>query len=244
MTDSSSHVRPPRVPSPGVAVVTGAGRGIGRAVAQRLAAGGHAVVAVARTAAEVEATAASMPDIVAVVADVGTETGIAAAAAAADGLDRPLTAWVNNAAHVERIPLDRLDAAAWDRTLDVNLRGAFLGTRAAFDRMREAGGGTIVNIASLSGLLGVEKFPGLIAYNVSKAGLAALTEAVGLEGRADGVRCVALAPGAVDTEMLRRAAPHLRPGVVPADIAELVAFLLTPAAAPLTGVVIPILSNA
>ena len=180
----------------------------------------------------------------AVTADVGTDAGVEAAAAASDRLGLPLTAWVNNAAVVERIPLEQLDAAAWDRTMAVNLRGAFLGCRAALARMAPAGGGTIVNVASLSGVAGVEKFPGLLAYNVSKAGLVALTEAVGLEARPLGVRCVALAPGAVDTDMLRRAAPHLRPGVTPADIAELVAFLLTQAAAPLTGVVIPVLSNA
>jgi NAD(P)-dependent dehydrogenase (short-subunit alcohol dehydrogenase family) len=72
----------------------------------------------------------------------------------------------------------------------------------------------------------------------------ALSEAVALEGRAHGVRCICLSPGAVDTEMLRRAAPHLRPGVTPDDVAEIVAFLLSAAAAPLTGVNIPIFSNA
>src|SRR5438552_1941490 len=81
--------------------------------------------------------------------------------------------------------------------------------RAAWRLMREASGGVIVNIGSLSGVANVEKFPGLAAYNVSKAGLISLTEAVALEGRPHRIRCVALSPGAVDTEMLRRAAPQL-----------------------------------
>jgi len=80
-------------------------------------------------------------------------------------------------------------------------------------------------------------------YNVAKAGVIALTEAVALEGKPHRIRCVCLSPGAVDTDMLRRAAPHLRPGVTPADVAAIIAFLVTPAAAPLSGSNIPIFSN-
>ena len=98
-------------------------------------------------------------------------------------------------------------------------------------------------MASLSGVANVEKFPGLASYNVSKAGVIALTEAAALEGRAAGVRCVCLSPGAVDTEMLRRAAPHLRAGMTPADVAAIVGFLVSDAAAPLSGTNIPLFSN-
>ncbi len=98
-------------------------------------------------------------------------------------------------------------------------------------------------MASLSGVAGVEKFPGNASYNVSKAGLIGLTEAVALEGRPLGVRCVALSPGAVDTAMLRRAAPHLRAGMTPDDVAAIVEFLISDAAAPLSGTNIPIYSN-
>jgi NAD(P)-dependent dehydrogenase (short-subunit alcohol dehydrogenase family) len=225
-----------------VVVVTGAGRGIGRALAIRLAANGRHVVAVARTAAEVEAVAANDPRIRAVVADVATEEGIAAAAAAADSLGR-LSAWINNAAILEPVAFADLEPAIWDRVLACDLRAVYLGCRAAFSRMAAGDGGVIVNIGSLSGMANVEKFPGLSAYNVAKAGVIALTEGVALEGREHGVRCVCLSPGAVDTDMLRRAAPHLRPGVTPEDVAEIVAFLLEPAAAPLSGSNIPIFSN-
>jgi len=227
---------------PPVAVVTGASRGIGRAIAERLSATGHRVVGAARSGAELEAVAAGILGMVAVAADVGTEAGVAAVAAAADECGR-LGVWVNNAATVEPVRFTDLGPAVWDRTLAVNLRGAYLGCRAAFLRMAAGAGGTIVNIASLSGIANVEKFPGLCAYNVSKAGLIALTEAVALEGRPHGIRCMALSPGAVDTDMLRRAAPHLRPGVTPADVADIVAFLVEPRAAPLSGVNIPIFSN-
>jgi NAD(P)-dependent dehydrogenase (short-subunit alcohol dehydrogenase family) len=226
-----------------VAVVTGASRGIGRAIAERLSAAGLRVVGAARGTAELQEAAAAIPGMVAVTADVGSEAGVVAVAAAADGCGR-LRIWINNAATLESIPFAELDPAVWDRTLAVNLRGAYLGCRAAFLRMTAGAGGTIVNIASLSGIANVEKFSGLCAYNVSKAGLIALTEAVALEGRPHGIVCVALSPGAVDTAMLRRAVPHLRPRIGPADVAEIVAFLVKPEAAPLSGVNIPIFSNA
>ena len=223
-------------------MVTGAGRGIGRAVAIRLAASGYTVIAAARTTSEVKATAEFSPRVVAVTADVASSDGIGVIAEAADARGA-LGVWVNNAAVLEPVPFAEMAPAAWERTLAVNLGGAFLGCLAAFDRMAGAGG-VIVNIASLSGVPNVEKFPGLTAYNVSKAGLIALTESVALEGRPLGVRCVALSPGAVDTDMLRRAAPHLHPGVTPEDVAEIVAFLVRPEAAPLSGSNIPIFSNA
>ena len=240
----ASHNAPVAPTDPAsVAVVTGAGRGIGRAIALRLAAAGHPVVAAARTREQVEATAAAAPGVVPVVADVAVDADVERIAAAASGLG-PLGIWVNNAAIADRAAFADLDAAAWDRVLGINLRGAFLGCRAAWRLMLEAGGGVIVNIGSLSGVANVEKFPGLAAYNVSKAGLISLTEAVALEGRPHHIRCVALSPGAVDTEMLRRAAPHLTPGVTPEDIAALVAWLVREEAAPLSGVNIPVFSNA
>jgi NAD(P)-dependent dehydrogenase (short-subunit alcohol dehydrogenase family) len=110
--------------------------------------------------------------------------------------------------------------------------------------MRAVGGGAIVNIASLSGVANVEKFPGLAAYNVAKAGVIALSEAVALEGRPGGVRCVCVSPGAVDTEMLRAANPQLRPGMSADDMAALIAFLVSDAGRPLSGSNIPIFSNA
>jgi NAD(P)-dependent dehydrogenase (short-subunit alcohol dehydrogenase family) len=226
-----------------VAVVTGAGSGIGRAVARRLASDGMRVVAAGRTEARLAETAAAHEHIAMQPADISREADVEGLAAVAQGAGR-LRAWVNCAAVVEPTPFESLDAAGWDRVLDVNLRGIFLCCRAAFAAMRGGGGGgTIVNFGSLSGVPNVEKFPGLSAYNVSKAGVVALSEAVALEGRPHEVRCIALSPGAVDTEMLRRAAPHLQPGVTPEDVAAIVAFLVSDAAAPLTGINIPIFSN-
>jgi NAD(P)-dependent dehydrogenase (short-subunit alcohol dehydrogenase family) len=151
--------------------------------------------------------------------------------------------WVNNAATLEPRPFHQITDEEWRRVLAVNLDAVFACCREATLRMRETGGGVIVNIASLSGVAGVEKFPGLASYNVSKAGVIALTEAVALEGREHGVRCVCLSPGAVDTQLLRRAAPHLRAGMTPDDVAAIVEFLVSDAGAPLSGTNIPIHSN-
>jgi NAD(P)-dependent dehydrogenase (short-subunit alcohol dehydrogenase family) len=137
-----------------------------------------------------------------------------------------------------------MQAAAWDHVLAVNLRGTFLMCRAAFRQMMPLGGGVIINLSSLSGVPGVEKFPGLSAYNASKYGVAGLTEILAVEGRPYGIRVLAVSPGAVDTEMLRRAAPHLKPGMTPADLARILAWLAGPDARHLSGINLPIFSNA
>jgi NAD(P)-dependent dehydrogenase (short-subunit alcohol dehydrogenase family) len=132
----------------------------------------------------------------------------------------------------------------WQRTLSVNLTGTFLCCRAAFTAMAAGGGGRIVTIASLSGVYATEKFPGLAAYNVSKYGVVGLTEAIAVEGKEHGISAVCLSPGAVDTEMLRRANPALRPGLTPGDMAELIVALLDSPLAHLSGANIPLFSNA
>lgn len=226
---------------PSVAVVTGAGRGIGRAIARRLART-HVVVGVARTGSELRATARGRSAIHPIALDISALGAPAEVAAAAARLGR-LTVWVNDAATLEPRPFAEITDAEWRRVMAVNLDAVFAGCREAVRSMRAGGGGVIVNIASLSGVAGIEKFSGLASYNVSKAGVIALTEAVALEGRESGVRCVAISPGAVDTQMLRRAAPHLRAGMTPEDVAGIVEFLVSDAAAPLSGTNIPIYSN-
>ena len=224
------------------AVVTGAGRGIGAAIARRLARDGYQVVAVARTHEDVARLAGQTEGVTAFQGDVAKTDDIERMADAASGLGR-LSIWVNNAAVLERTPFGELTPEEWHSVLRVDLDGVFLGCRAAFARFRHTGGGVIVNLASLSGVANVEKFPGLTAYNVAKAGVIALTEAVALEGREHGIRCVCVSPGAVDTALLQKAAPHLRAGMTPDDLAAIVAWLVTPDAAPLSGTNIPIFSN-
>jgi NAD(P)-dependent dehydrogenase (short-subunit alcohol dehydrogenase family) len=141
-------------------------------------------------------------------------------------------------------PFTGTTSAMWDETLGVNLRGTFLCCRAAFTAMVPAGEGRIVNIGSLSGVYATEKFPGLAAYNVSKYGVIGLTEAIAVEGKEHGISAICLSPGAVDTEMLRRANPALRPGLTPDDVAELIVALLDSPLAAASGANIPLFSNA
>ncbi len=142
---------------------------------------------------------------------------------------------INCAGVVAVRPFAEMDVETWDHVLDVNLRGTFLCCQQAFGMMARQGGGVILNISSLSGVRGVEKFPGLSAYNVSKAGVASLTEILAVEGKAWNIRVAAVSPGAVDTEMLRQAAPHLKAGMTPEEMAEILFFLAGDAGRPSAG---------
>ena len=103
--------------------------------------------------------------------------------------------------------------------------------------------GVIINISSLSGVRGVEKFPGLSAYNVSKSAVAGLTEILAVEGKPYNIRVCAVSPGAIETAMLRQAAPHLKAGMTPADMAEILLFLADDSGRMLSGSNIEIFSN-
>jgi NAD(P)-dependent dehydrogenase (short-subunit alcohol dehydrogenase family) len=230
-----------------LAVVTGASRGIGAAAAQALAAAGAHVVLAARDRDALTAVAGRIRDAggaaTAVPADVSREADVGRlfAAAAQAG---PVAALVCAAAVLESVPFPETTPQVWDETLRVNLTGSFLCCRAAFEAMRRGGGGRMVTIGSLSGVYATEKFPGLVAYNVSKYGVIGLTEAIAVEGRPYGISAICVSPGAVDTEMLRRANPELRPGLTPADVATLILALLDSPLAPASGANIPLFSNA
>jgi NAD(P)-dependent dehydrogenase (short-subunit alcohol dehydrogenase family) len=151
---------------------------------------------------------------------------------------------VNCAGVVAVKPFGEMDVETWNRVLDTNLRGTFLCCLEAFKIMSQQQAGVILNISSLSGVKGVEKFPGLSAYNVSKAGVASLTEILAVEGRPQNIRVVAVSPGAVETEMLRQAAPHLKAGMTPDEMAEILLFLAEETGRVLSGTNLEIFSNA
>ena len=211
-----------------VALITGGGRGIGAATAEALARKGARVIVASRTEAELAATVARIQadglDATSILLDVADEAAVDAAFARIAAEQGRLDILVNNAAILLSGPFAEMAMAEWDRVLAVNLRGAVLCARQAFRLMRERGG-AIVNVSSLGGVPGTEKFPGYAAYTVSKFALTGLTEALAAEGREHNIRVNAVAPGAVDTAMLRQAAPHLRTRTGPADVARVIAFL-------------------
>jgi NAD(P)-dependent dehydrogenase (short-subunit alcohol dehydrogenase family) len=229
-----------------VAIVTGGGRGIGRATAELLASAGAQVVICARSKEEVEAVADGSRSIRALAGDVADEAFVERLFSHAVTEYGRLDILVNNAAVLGRQPFLDLEPALWDEVMAVNLRGAYLCCRAAFRQMvgQQPSGGRIVNISSLSGVRGPEKFPGLAAYNVSKAGVLALTDILAVEGKPHGIRVNAVSPGAVDTEMLRQAGHGLRALASPEDVARTIAFLVSDLSRPATGANLEILSNA
>ena len=230
-----------------LAVVTGASRGIGAATAQAIAAAGAHVVLAARDGEALDAVARSIRDAggaaTAVPTDVSRVEDVERLFAAAEEKGR-VAALVCAAAVLTSARFTETTSEIWDETLGVNLTGSFLCCRAAFTAMRAAGGGRIVNIASLSGVYGTEKFPGLTAYNASKYGVIGLTEAIAVEGKGVGVSAICVSPGAVDTQMLRRANPELRPGMTPDQVANLIVALLDSALVPASGTNIALFSNA
>jgi len=230
-----------------LAVVTGASRGIGAATAAAVAAAGAHVVLAARDGRALDSVAGRIKDAggqaTPLATDVSDEAAVERLFAEVDGMGR-LSALVCAAAVLTPALFAETTPAMWRETLEVNLTGAFLCCRAAFTAMVRSGEGRMVNIASLSGVYATEKFPGLAAYNVSKYGVIGLTEAIAVEGREHGISAICLSPGAVDTEMLRRANPALRPGLTPDDVAELIVALLDSPLAPASGANIPLFSNA
>lgn len=246
--DTDTESTPSHTLAGQVAIITGASRGIGRAAALAFAAEGASVVLAARDANALTATAdaivAAGGRALAVAMDVASEADVAALFAATEATYGPVTILVNAAGAVANRPFVEMDTTTWDTVINTNLRGTFLCCRAAFQTMQAHGGGVIVNFSSLSGVPKVEKFPGMSAYIVSKFGVAGLSEILAVEGRPHNIRVIAVSPGAVDTEMLRQAAPHLKAGMTPEQMARILVFLVGPDAAPLSGTNLELYTNA
>lgn len=221
-----------------VAIVTGAGRGIGRATARRLAALGARVALAARNGDELHQTRRLIEtaggESIAILTDVSNEKEVAAL------IDQTLARFgridmlVNNAGVAPSGTVECMEPATFDAMVAVNIRGVFLCCRAAWPHLKAAGSGAIVNISSIAA---IDPFPGLGAYGATKAFINLYTKSLADEGAPLGIRVHGIAPGAVDTRMLRGLYPDFPSDqmLTPEDIAAAVELLLMPAAAPMRG---------
>jgi len=187
-----------------VAIVTGAGSGIGRAIALGYAREGARVLAADLNLAGAEETAAraSGGQIVAHHADVTDEASVEQMVARAVADLGPLNVMVNNAAiqlHGKDGPCHTVSLEIWERTINVNLRGPFLGSKHALPALMANGGGVIVNIASPTAFAGLGA--GYTAYATSKGGVVTLTRVIAKDYAQHGIRCNAIVPGATETPL-------------------------------------------
>jgi NAD(P)-dependent dehydrogenase (short-subunit alcohol dehydrogenase family) len=238
------------------ALVTGAGRGIGAAIATALAARGARLTLLGRSVAALQATAQRLTDGTAncvASCDVSDEQQVVQAVATARAALGPVDILVNNAGRAYSAPLMQTDLASWRGLLDVNLTGVFLCTRACLPDMLERGFGRIVNVASIAGLTGR---PYITAYCASKHGVIGLTRALARELAPRDITVNAVCPGYTDTDMVRDAVSniHAKSGrspvearaalaagnpqrrlITPEEVANAVLWLCLPGAQSVTG---------
>ena len=221
-----------------VAIVTGGGRGIGKALVQGFAREGARVVVTARTAGEIADVAHEIVlaggQAIGVVCDVSDEGSVQ------QMVDEAISHWgridilVNNAAtNLPNIDVVDMQPDAWRRVVDVNLTGPFLCARALLPKMIEQGSGSIVNISSIGGRHGSK---GRGPYRAAKAGLINLTETLAAENFPHGVRVNCVCPGGVETEMLRVIGASLdRQLMTPDEMANVVLYLASDDSSAVTG---------
>lgn len=238
-----------------VALVTGAGSGIGAATARAFAAAGATVEvtdanreAAARVAHEIAATGGRAE---AYQLDVTDETGVTRAINAIADLRGRLDILVNNAGLGARMPSEELSTEAWEKVIGVNMTGAFRCTREAGRHMLKAGKGAVVNVASIMGLVGGGLYPNP-AYQATKGALVNWTRAVALEWAARGVRVNAVAPTFARTPLTTKllADPEMEKAILtntpmsrlvePEEVASAILFLAGDGASAITGVTLPV----
>jgi 3-oxoacyl-[acyl-carrier protein] reductase len=213
-----------------VAIVTGAGRGIGRSIALALGRAGVAVALAARTENELRKVedmitarggrARTLPT------DVGQEQDVIALVQDTVAHFGHLDILINNAGIGIYGPLVETTTEQWDRIMAINARGPFLLCREAIPYLKQREHPFIINITSV---VGVKGYVNQAAYSASKHAVMGMTKAMAKEVQADGIRVHAICPGGVDTEMVTRARPDLDHSVLmqPEEIADVVLFLLT-----------------
>ena len=208
-----------------VAVVTGAGRGIGKAIAEAYAKEGATVVCAARSMDEIDAVAGQIGGK-AIQCDVSEEADIRGLMERTLAEVGPIDILVNNAGAVARLPVHELPVADWDHVINVNLRGVFLCTKYVLPSMLERGSGCIINISSGAGVVGP---PNRSAYAASKHGVMGLTKTLVAEYLPLGIRTHVILPDATVSQMRHEGFPEEDPEslIQAEDIADAAVFLAT-----------------
>ncbi len=238
-----------------IAIVTGAGHGIGRCIAGQLAAEGAAVAVLEVDETRGRETVGQIVEAngraVFVKADITDAAQVEGAFSTAEAALGPVSLLVNNAAFTDAGDLKGMKLESWHREIDVNLNGTYHCIRAIIPRMRARGGGAIVNIASVNGM----RYFGNPSYSAAKAGVINLTMSVASEFGRDGIRCNAVCPGSVRTENITWSIRQQKdPDIFqklgrwyplgrvaePMDIARAVSFLGSDEAGYISGVALPV----
>jgi NAD(P)-dependent dehydrogenase (short-subunit alcohol dehydrogenase family) len=240
-----------------VAIVTGGGTGIGRAIALALAKEGADVAVVGRRKDKLEQTAVEIrkgsSQAIAVTADITSSNDTNAAVAEVEKQFGKLNVLVNNAGALSVSTIESITETDWDRIISTNLKGPFLMSRAALPAMRRAGGGSIVNVGSVLGLVAVKD---RAAYCASKGGVTLLTRAMALDHAHEHIRVNCICPSVVETDLIRdifakseegRRAKQARIAAIPLgrfgqpqDVAGLAVFLASDESSWMTGTAIPL----
>jgi 2-hydroxycyclohexanecarboxyl-CoA dehydrogenase len=232
------------------AIVTGAARGIGRAIAEGMHAVGADVVIADIAGEAAEATAAELGGTaIAVEADVSHAASVEAMVTRAHEAFGRIDVLVNNAGVDKAVPILDMDEAEWDRLMDINLKSVFLCTKAVLPAMIEGGGGSVISTSSIVARQGAMN--GGIHYAASKGGIIAFTKTLARQMAAHGIRANCIAPGVIDTDLIREHMPTaMREKVeaaIPvgrlgrtAEIGAVVAFLASDAASYVNGATIDV----
>jgi len=235
----------PKKPLEGeTAIVTGAGRGIGRAISLAFARAGATVILASRTETELSKTAEEVLAVggkaTPILTDVTVRKDVEVLVQRAVETTGRLDVIVNNAGVFLWKALANLEEAEWDRILDTNLKSSYLLTHAALPALSRSGRGRIINVASIHGTVGDAN---VVAHCAAKFGLIGLTKGLARELREVGVTVNAICPGSTDNKTRESDAKHqfpLKEKLFASDIAEAALFLASPAASTITGAVLDI----
>jgi len=211
-----------------VAVVTGASSGIGRRTAELLAARGAKVIGTSRSIGAIDG-------VHTIVGDAADADFVERLFAECESRFGACDLLVNCAGMIDPAPLAEVTPERWRRMFAVNVDATYLTCRRALPAMIAKKSGTIVNVASISGVPGPEKFPGWVSYCASKAAVISLSEALAVEIKGHGVRVNSVSPGSVDTKMWAEASGGAPASMTADEVAETILFLASERSRPMNG---------